>query len=144
MKTLILLSLILIACSSRTEHPVKKYVSMDSLWTNNSSRGEVIKSLGSEYKEAQGGIIYTFASSKSVESGHFFNEEQKLIEQFVFLDQAAFLDFKKVVPCLWNESEKMESVGHTVYSVKRGTCVKGNISYEFMPGNNRYEVRWKK
>ena len=43
----------------------------------------------------------------------------------------------------WKESEKIESIGHTVYSVKKGKCVKNNISFEFKPGNNRYEVRWK-
>ncbi|MGE3610735.1 MAG: hypothetical protein AB7I27_14175 [Bacteriovoracaceae bacterium] len=144
MKTLILLSSILIACTSKTEHPMKKYASMDSLWTKNSSRGEVIDSLGNEYKEAHDGIIYELPSSKSVESGHFFSEAQKLVEQFIFLDEAAFLDFKKVVPCSWSESEKMESVGHTVYSIKRGRCVEKNLSYEFRPGNNRYEVRWKR
>lgn len=144
MKTLILLSSILLACSSKTEHPATKYASMDSLWTKNSSRGDVIEYLGSKFKEAHGGIIYELPSSKSIESGHFFNEEQKLVEQFIFLDEASFLDFKRVIPCSWKENEEMKSVGHIVYSVKKGSCDKKNISYEFKSGNNRYEVRWKK
>ena len=144
MKTLILLTSILMACASKTEHPLKKYTSMDYLWMKNSSRGQVIESLGSEYKEEHGGIIYEFSSSESIESGHFFNKAQKLVEQFIFLDEASFLDFKKVIPCSWNDSEEMKSVGHTVYSIKKGSCDKKNISYEFKPGDNRYEVRWKK
>jgi hypothetical protein len=144
MKALILISMLLMACSSKTEHSVKKYALMDSLWKKKSSTIEVIESLGNQYKEVHEGIIYEFSGSNSIESGHFFSKEQKLVEQFIFLDEAAFLDFKKVTPCLWRESEKMESVGHTVYSVKRGRCVNKNISYEFKPGNNRYEVRWKK
>ena len=143
MKTILLLTLILMACSSKTEHSVKKYVQMNSLWLSNSSKREVIESLGSQYKEVQGGIIYELSNSISIESGHFFSDAQKLVEQFIFLDETDFLDFKKVIPCSWKESEKIESIGHTVYSVKKGKCVKNNISYEFKPGNNRYEVRWK-
>jgi hypothetical protein len=144
MKALILLSLIIMACSSREQHSVKKYELMDTLWAKNSSRDEVLEFLGGQYKAVPEGIIYERPNTKSVESGHFFSEAQKLVEQFIILDEASFMDFKKLIPCSWDESEKMESLGHTVYSVKRGACAEKNITYEFQPGNNRYEVRWKK
>ena len=144
MKTLILLLSVLIACSSKIEHPIQKYYSMDSLWKKNATKEEVIKSFGIEYKEAHGGIIYTNPEYKNIESGHFFDKTKKLVEQFIFLDEASLLDFKKMVPCSWSENEKKESSGHTVYTVKRGKCAEKNISYEFRPGFNRYEVRWKR
>jgi hypothetical protein len=132
------------ACTSRIEHPTKKYVLMDVLWKENALKEKVIESLGRQYKDANEGIIYERPSSNSIESGHFFNKTQKLTEQFIFLDEASFLDFKKVIPCSWNESEEMKAVGHTVYTVKKGSCVIKNISYEFKPGNTNYEIRWKK
>lgn len=144
MKTFLLALSFLMACTSKQDAPLKKYVLMDSLWKKDATKEEVIQLLGSEYNEAHGGVIYTFPDSKSIESGHFFDKSQALVEQFIFLDEKSLADLKIVTSCSWNESEKNESVGHTVYSVRRGKCTEKNISYEFKPGSNHYEVRWKR
>ena len=144
MKTFLLALAFLMACSSKPDSPLKKYVLLDSLWKKDATKEEVIQLLGSEYKEAHGGVIYTFQDSKSIESGHFFDNSQKLIEQFIILDEESLADLKVVTSCSWNESKKNESIGHTVYSVSRGKCTDKNISYEFKPGSNNYEVRWKR
>lgn len=144
MNTFIILLSLLMACSSYVEHPVRKYVSMDTLWRNNSSKEEVIKILGKQYREISEGIVYDILNSNTIESAHFFDQDHILVEQFIFLDETLFQDFKKNTQCKWDESEKMVSVGHTVYTVKKGKCTDKNISYEFKAGNNRYEVRWKR
>lgn len=144
MKFLSLLLLITAACSSSKDVSTQTYVKMNYLWNSDATKNEVIRSFGNDFKEQNGGIVYWDPQGQAIERGHFFDRNQQIAEQFILLDEKELINFKSLVTCAWSETEKMESVGHTVYSVKRGKCQSKNISYEFKPGSNTYEVRWKK
>ena len=143
MKKYLLILTLLMACSSQTIYSTKKHIMMGSLWEKNATKAEVIGSFGNKYKEVQDGIIYSIHGLESIQSGHFF-ESDILVEQYIFLDEKSLEELKAQIPCAWSENNKQKAMGHTVYSVQSGECSKHQLSYKFLPGNNFYEVRWKK
>ncbi len=116
---------------------------MESLWEKKATRKDVIRSLGDVYKEVKGGISYPFHGNYGIESAHFF-ESDILVEQFIFLDEKSLVELKSHATCSWIEKSDSVSLGHTVYTVKSGECLDRQVSYKFLPGNNYYEVRWRK
>lgn len=144
MKVLLLFLMTFVSCSSSFKKTSKPYVLMNSLWKKSASKEEVVETLGSEYKNIEGGIRYYYPEiPDSVKSAHFF-ESDKLVEQFIFLDETSLSDFLVQIPCSWEKNAKRKNHGHTFYIVKEGRCVKDNITYQYLPGNGHYEVRWKK
>jgi hypothetical protein len=131
------------ACSSQRVDSAKKHVMMGFLWQKNATKAEVIGSFGNNYKEVQDGIIYSIPGLESIQSGHFF-EADKLVEQYIFLDEKSLEELKSQTPCNWSENNKLVAMGHTVYKVQRGECSRQGLTYKFLPGNNYYEIRWMK
>lgn len=145
MKSLLFILICLIGCTSNTNPSFqKKYIKMNSLWSENASKTEVIKTFGKEFDEVKDGIIYKIQNSQFIESGHFFDNSQKLVEQFILVDQASLKDLKQHISCEWKEREEKKSVGHTVQTIESGVCGDKNITYEYRPDIRFYEVRWKK
>ena len=62
--------------------------------------------LGSNFKEVENGIVYDYPNSSYPKSGHFFNQKNQLIEQFAFLDDLEFEQFKKRNICDWIVEKK--------------------------------------
>src|SRR5688500_2792166 len=107
MKSLLFILICLISCTSNTNPSFKKkYLKMNSLWSENASKAEVMKTLGRKFDEVKGGIFYKFQDDQIVESGHFFDNSQKLVEQFIFVDQVSLKDLKQNISCEWKEKEE--------------------------------------
>ena len=143
MKLYFLILIFILSCSSQTIYIPKKPSVMNDLWKNNAKKDEVIRALGNNFKEIHGGIAYSFDEFKSFQSGHFF-ESDRLVEQFILIDEQSLEELKLYISCSWTEEQDLRPVGHTVYTIKSGKCSLYQISYMFLPGSNRYEVRWKK
>ena len=145
MKFIFFLLISLLSCTSSTNHSIeKKYMIMNTLWSRNVLKSELTKNFGDDYKEIEDGIIYNIGNSQLVESGHFFNSSQQLVEQFIIVNDLSLIDLKQSVLCDWVEREDKKSIGHTIHTFESGTCVEKNISYEYRPDLRLYEVRWKK
>ncbi|MFP5387179.1 MAG: hypothetical protein ACLGHN_13970 [Bacteriovoracia bacterium] len=144
MKSLLFILIFLLSCTSNTNPSFKKkYFKMNALWSENASKAEVIKTLGKEFDEIKDGIIYKIQNGQLVESGHFFDNSQKLVEQFILVDQNSLKDLKQNISCEWKEREEKKGVGHTVQTIESGVCRDKNITYEYRPDIRLYEVRWK-
>lgn len=117
---------------------------MNDLWQNKANKSEVIKALGTNYQIAPGGITYSFPAFNYPNSGHFFNQANQLIIQFIFLEEKEFKVFKDKIKCPWNIEKKMISSGHTVKTIEYGTCESLNIKYTYPSNLNTYEIRWEK
>jgi hypothetical protein len=52
-----------------------------------STRCEVVKILGNDYVKTDSGILYRYPNSKRPEIGLFFDSSNRLIEQFVLMDE---------------------------------------------------------
>jgi hypothetical protein len=117
---------------------------MNELWKMNASSDEVKKVFGNKFKVVESGITYSYPNSKFPEKAFFFDNSDKLREQFVFLQEAALQEFKKATNCKWIESEEVRNIAHFQRIVKKGSCPDLNISYETYLDLNAYEVRWKR
>ena len=145
MKRLNLILLFLISgCSSSAESKIYKFEILNDLWEKQSTKSEVIKSLGSEFTEVDSGIVYKYPNSDRPEIGLFFDSFNKLVEQFAFIDKASLQQFKKSVNCDWKEVQEVKSVAHYQRTIKKGSCLALSITYETYLGLNSYEVRWKR
>lgn len=134
----------LCACSSSLQVRDKKYLVLKELWEKSSKRAEAIKELGGGFSQVDSGIVYTYPNSKRPEIGLFFDSSDRLIEQFVFIDEKSLVQFKASIHCKWNETEEERAIAHYYRTIKKGSCPKLNIYYEAFPDINAYEVRWKK
>lgn len=134
----------LISCTSFSSAGLTRYDKMNNLWKNQSSRSEVIDILGSSYKEVENGIVYNYPHFNYPRSGHFFNQKNQLIEQFVFLEEAEFEQFKKNNICDWIVDKKIDTTGHAVKTIENGRCDNLQINYIYPSRINGYELRWKK
>lgn len=143
MKYIFLSLFFTLACSSNGEKEESRSVVMNSLWKSKATKQEIIKKLGNEYNDLGYALVYPTKWESSVKSVHWFKDDV-LNEQIIHLDEKSLEQMKLDIPCPWEESEKKEGHGHTVYLVKRGKCVQNNIEYNYKPGNAYYEVRWKK
>ena len=145
MKKLILILLLLISgCSSSGENKRYKFQIQNDLWEKQSTKSEVIKSLGAEFTEVDSEIVYKYPNSDRPEIGLFFDASNKLVEQFAFLDERSLQDFKSSINCKWKEVEEVKSVAHYQRTIKKGSCSALSITYETYLGLNAYEVRWKR
>ena len=73
MKKLILILLLLISgCSSSGENKRYKFHIQNDLWEKQSTKSEVIKSLGAGFTEVDSGIVYKYPNSDRPEIGLFF------------------------------------------------------------------------
>lgn len=145
MKKLILILLLLISgCSSSGENKRYKFQIQNDLWEKQSTKSEVIKSLGTGFTEVDSGIVYKYPNSDRPEIGLFFDASNKLVEQFAFLDERSLQDFKSSINCKWKEVEEVKSVAHYQRTIKKGSCSALSITYETYLGLNAYEVRWKR
>lgn len=104
----------------------------------------MISALGTNYQIAPNGITYSFSTFNYPKSGHFFNQANQLIIQFIFLEESEFEIFKDKIKCPWNVEKKMVSSGHTVKTIEYGTCQSLNIKYTYPSNLNLYEIRWEK
>lgn len=145
MKKLVLsLLLVISACTSSVENQKNKYLVLNELWTNHSTKSEVIKMLGNGYIETDSGILYRYPNADRPEIGLFFDSSSRLEEQFVFMGEQELKQFKSAINCKWQETEEKKDVAHYQRIIKKGLCPTLNIKYETYLNLNGYEVRWKK
>jgi len=139
------LFLFVISCTSNNSSSSRdRYEVMNDLWQNKANKSEVISALGSNCQIAPGGVTYSFPNFNYPKSGHFFNQANQLIIQFIFLKEKEFEIFKNKIKCPWNVEKKMVSSGHTVKTVEYGTCESLSIKYTYPSNLNTYEIRWGK
>jgi hypothetical protein len=143
MKYLFLGLFFVFACSLQKQKYESKPVLMDSLWKNTSTKEDIIKKLGNEYKDLGYAVVYPSKWKGSISSVHWL-KDNVLSEQIIYLDEKSFEQMKLDISCNWEENETLEGHGHTVYSIKHGKCIENNIDYNYKPGSAHYEVRWKK
>jgi hypothetical protein len=144
----IVLMLILFAassCSSSDSVGAKnKYIQMNDLWKMKANSDDVKKVFGNTFKVVESGIAYNYPNSNFPEIAFFFDNSNKLREQFVFLQEVALQEFKKAMDCKWKETEEVKKISHYYRIIKKGSCSALNISYETYLDLNSYEVRWKR
>ncbi len=133
-----------ISCTSFLSPGLTRYDKMNNLWKRQSSRSEVIEMLGSNNKEVENGIVYNYLSLNYPRSGHFFNQKNQLIQQFAFLDEVEFEQFKKNNVCAWIVEKKIDTTGHAIKTIENGRCENLQITYVYPSSINGYELRWKK
>jgi hypothetical protein len=143
-KLILILLLLISSCSSSLESKRYKFQILKELWEKRSTKSEVIKSLGAEFTEVESGIVYKYPNSDRPEIGLFFDSSNRLVEQFLFLDDGYLEHFKSSVNCNWKEVEEVKSVAHYQRTIKKGSCPGLSITYETYLGLNAYEVRWKR
>lgn len=143
-KIIVSLLFFISACSSNAENKKNQYLVLNELWEKQSTKSEVIKSLGGGFKEVDSGIVYTYPNSNRPRIGLFFDSSNRLREQFVFLQEAALQDFKKAINCNWKETEEVRDIAHYQRTIKKGSCPDLSISYETYLDLNAYELRWKR
>ncbi len=140
-----LLLLVISSCSSSdTLQSKSKYIQMNELWIMKASSNDVKRVFGNKFTVVESGITYNYPNSKYPEMVFFFDESNKLREQFVFLQEAALQKFKKTFNCGWKETEEVRDIAHYQRVIKKGSCPELNISYETYLDLNAYELRWKK
>ena len=146
MRTMYFIVLIFcLSCSSKSTTLSKdKFVLMNDLWQKKATYEEVKKNFGDNSKKVDSGVIYTFPNSNFPEIGFFFDSSTKLHEQFAFMDETSLESFKKLIKCVWKETEEKREIAHYTRTIKKGTCSDPSISYETYPSLNAFEVRWKK
>jgi hypothetical protein len=82
------LFLFVVSCTSNKSASSKdRYEAMNDLWQNKANKSEVISTLGTKYQVAPSGITYSFTTFNYPKSGHFFNQANQLIVQFIFLEK---------------------------------------------------------
>lgn len=137
--------LLAVSCTSNNSASSKdRYEVMNDLWQNKANKSEVISALGANYQIAPSGITYSFLTFNYPKSGHFFNQANQLIIQFIFLEKNEFETFKDKIKCPWIIEKKMVSSGHAVKTIEYGICKNLNIKYTYPSNLNTYEVRWEK
>ncbi len=117
---------------------------MNDLWQNKANKLELISALGTNYHVVPSGITYSFTTFNYPKSGHFFNQANQLIVQFIFLETNEFETFKGKIKCPWNIEKKMVSSGHTVQTIEYGECKSLSIKYIYPSNLNTFEIRWEK
>lgn len=143
-KLIVPLLLIISACTSNADNKKNKYLVLNELWKKRSTRSEVVKMLGNDYVKTDSGILYRYPNSKRPEIGLFFDSSNRLIEQFVFMDEQRLQLFKSAIDCKWQETEEKKDIAHYQRIIKKGTCPALFIHYETYLDLNAYEVRWKR
>ncbi len=128
----------------RAEGKKVKFIQMHELWKIKASVDDVKKTFGTNFKNVDSGLTYSFPNSKYPEMGFFFDSTKKLHEQFAFLDEGSLQSFKKAVHCEWKETEEVKDIAHYQRIIKKGSCPNLSISYETYLDLNAYEVRWKR
>ena len=133
------------SCSTKSIVEEKeKYVLMNNLWQKETTIEDIKKNFGNNFKDVEGGIIYTFPNSKFPEMGFFLNASKKLREQFIFIDEISLVHFKEAIKCEWKETEEKKTTAYYTRTIKKGFCKNLSIIYETYPSLNALEVRWKK
>lgn len=143
-KLIVPLLLFISACTSSAEIKNNKYLILNELWEKRSTKSEVIKMLGNDYVKTDSGILYRYPNSQRPEIGLFFDSSDRLIEQFVFLDEQALQQFKSDIDCKWQEIEEKKDIAHYQRIIKKGTCPTLSIGYETYLDLNAYELRWNR
>ena len=139
------LLLFVVCCTSNNSSSTKdRYEVMNDLWQMKADKSAVISALGANYHTVSGGITYSFPTFEYPKSGHFFNQSNRLIVQFIFLDGKEFEMFKDKVKCPWEVVKKKDFSGHAIKTMEYGTCKSLNISYKYPSNLNTYEIRWEK
>lgn len=121
-----------------------KFIQMHELWKMKASLNDVKKTFGTNFKDVDSGLTYSFPNSKFPEMGFFFDNSHNLREQFAFLDEGALQILKKELHCEWKETEEVKDIAHYQRTIKKGSCPNLSISYETYLDLNAYEVRWKR
>lgn len=132
------------SCSTSAEVKKNKYLLLNELWEKQSTKSEVIKTLGDGFVEVDSGIVYRYPNSKRPEIGLFFDSFDRLDEQFVFMDEQSLIQFKSAINCKWKETEEKKDIAHYQRIIKKGICSNKSIHYETYFDLNAYEVRWKR
>ncbi len=139
------LLLFVVSCTSNKSASSKnRYEVMNDLWQNKANKSEVISALGTNYQVAPSGITYPFTTFNYPKSGHFFNQANQLIVQFIFLEKDEFETFKQKIKCPWSVEKKMVFSGHTVKTIEYGECKSLSLKYTYPSNLNTYEIRWGK
>jgi len=136
--------LLAISCTSNHSYTKGRYEVMNDLWQMKADKSAVISALGANYHTAPDGITYPFPNFDYPKSGHFFNQANQLIVQFIFLDEKEFETFKEKVKCSWDIEKRKDFSGHAIKTVEYGTCRNLNITYQYPSNLNTYEIRWKR
>jgi hypothetical protein len=145
MRQVFWLTLLVVSCTSNYSSSSKeRYEVMHELWQKKANRSEVISALGTSYQTAPGGVTYSFPTFNYPMSGHFFSQDNRLITQFVYLEEREFEIFKDKIKCPWIVERKMIPAGHTVKTIEYGTCKSLNVKYTYPSNLNTYEIRWEK
>lgn len=145
MKILFIALFSIISCSSNDiAMKESKYIHMNDLWKMNAGIEDVKKVFGNKSHSVESGIMYTFPNSKFPEMAFFFDNSNKLREQFVFLQEAALQEFKKEINCNWKETVETRDIAHYQRTIKKGCCPELNITYETYLDLNAFELRWKR
>lgn len=142
MKLLMLCLFFLTGCASNSK-TLTRYEIMEQLWSGQSNKNQVINKLGGDFENVDNGIVYRESPNKFI-SGHFFDSNNKIREQFIFLSIPELNMLKKQLSCGWVEKEKRESSPHSSQLVLSGKCKERDISYQYRTSMALFEVRWKK
>lgn len=116
---------------------------MNEIWKLKVSADQIKKIYGENFMVVETGIIYNYPNSKWPKMGFFFDNDNRLREQFIFLSEVELQEFKNEIKCVWVESEEIKIIAHYYRTIQKGICSDLSIRYETNLDLNAYELRWK-
>lgn len=143
-----MLSLILIvflgSCTSanKKRSNESELIQMNNVWQAKSTKENIIKSFGQNFKEVEEGISYNYGATSFTKMAFFFNESNKLVDQFAIIDDEALNNFKNELHCDWDVRKSQLDKVHAVKTIESGECLDQHVKYFFRKDLGFYEVRW--
>ncbi|MCM2350949.1 MAG: hypothetical protein NDI69_13085 [Bacteriovoracaceae bacterium] len=115
---------------------------MNEVWQSRLNKNGVVKYFGPNFKEIEEGISYNSDHTDFTKMAFFFDNNEKLIDQFAIVGLKELSILKNGVPCKWTEKKTQLKDAHVVKIVESGECPEQNVRYFFRKELGLYEIRW--